>query len=434
MRLSVGNILIILCLSTIYLSGQSHEERFAKLYPVFNQEKVWAGRFFGAIDGRMNVSMYLAKNKAGDFRGLYTYDSSGLTFQLEGDTDADSLVNLKEIDSLQRVTGSFIGYIDDGVFSGDWSDYKQYQGFSFELINGDFPKNAGWYLMLHSTKNDDVVAMVERRSAITTFTFSYQNELFKTILEQRHDKSHLYYGTIENAEGLISEILVSLNPDLYYMEMTDADEKKHSIRLRKESQIELIGRDHTTFASSVAILYPHSDNPIFNSWIFEGLKPWYESEIKKMAQLDVQVEDYMHDERFSKNALAEVSLDFVGEELLSGFIRFSSSMTDTVLEKPFIYSLQKNKEMLLSDFFTKGQDMPQMISTLSIGKKWAESTYENEDGSLPAYELISISPFGLIMRSRFSTLVGQNEILIHKNELLTFKKDNDTARKHRLWQ
>ena len=430
----ISGIVILFFYFVSNLEGQSPEARFAKLYPVFNQQKTWSEQWYGTLDGRMHVSMYLARNKDGAFRGVYNYESSGLSFQLEGEIDDEGLINLKEIDSLQRVTGSLVGDIHNDVFSGEWQDYKQYQSLPFELLLGKYPENAGAYQYFKAPKFNDVKALVERKSGSVIISIIHEGEFLKTILEQDQDKKFLFRGTLENSEGIISEILVSLNPDLYYMEIVDDEGKRKSIRLAEQSKMTLIARDHTTFGSTVALLYPFCENTLFNSWMFEELKMWYHVEIKKMARLDQNMSDFMHEERFSKNALAEVSLDLVTNDLVSGIMRFSSSMTDTVRERPFIYSLSKNKELHLSDFFTKNTHIKMAVENLLETEHWYESINPTDDDVYPPYELVTLSNFGLMLRSRFSTLNGQNEVLIHMKALKPYLANNDLARKYGIWQ
>lgn len=434
MRIKSATIILCMLLFRILASGQSQEDRFARIYPVFNQHKNWSARWFGTIDGRMHVSMYLARNKDNEYRGLYTYESSGLSFQLEGEMNDEGLINLKEIDSLQRVTGSFVGDIHQDVFSGEWQDYKQYQSMPFELLSGKFPDDAGSYQVFRAPRFPDITLLIEKKSGLVYLTILRNGEFIKTILEQKPDKVYLYKGTLENSEGSLSEVLFSLNPNLYYIEILDEDTRRLSIRLEEQVRIPNIARDHTTFGSTVALLYPHTQNQKFNSWIFEKLKSWYSEQITKMADLDQNISDFMHEERFSKNAIAEVTLDLTSNDLISGLIRYSSSLSDSVIEETFIYSLAKNRELSLAEFFPKGSNMATIIQELGQGEKIYETIAVSEDEGMPSWDLVSLSNFGLMLRSRFSTLIGQSEALIHPDLVRPFLSKNELSKKPGIWQ
>ena len=139
-------------------------EDFVKAFPVFSTNISWSKLYHGYLDGDTEVEMYLAKDQK-EYKGLYRYISSGLTFHLEGSYDQDGLLYLKEIDSLFRVTGYMVGDFEKEKFEGEWRDYAQIHSLPInvsEQLDTTYKQNTNnWYMYLSGIRYPEIRFTVE---------------------------------------------------------------------------------------------------------------------------------------------------------------------------------------------------------------------------------------------------------------------------------
>ena len=410
-------------------------EDFVKAFPVFSTNISWSKLYHGYLDGDTEVEMYLAKDQK-EYKGLYRYISSGLTFHLEGSYDQDGLLYLKEIDSLFRVTGYMVGDFEKEKFEGEWRDYAQIHSLPVnvsEQLDTTYEQNTNnWYMYLSGIRYPEIRFLVEKKHENVSAFFHFGGDLLEASLSLIPGRKNLYTGTYSNLNDETKEIFLSLNPELAYFETTDSLDRKVSFRLNSEAILPLATKDFTVYTTRMTALTPTVQTKNFNLWLDTKIAYWWEDQLSRAKLYNTHMEDFSHSERFIKGANIDVIMDLVTTSLISGRFILQSSFTDTIHEIPFIYHISKDKEVSLAELYPKKTDIELIIQHIISGRIVYQKI-PSDEVSKP-YVFPTLSHFGLSIRTAFDPIDGQDQMIINSRDVLPMMNKNNIIKKSGIWQ
>ena len=176
------------------------------------------------------------------------------------------------------------------------------------------------------------------------------------------------------------------------------------------------------FDDKFSMVYPISSSEKFNTWI---LANWAEKYGSSGKSIHKQQNNYSVSDRVSHEEYGNVHLDFFNDKMISGIFILQSSKYAEATELPFAYNFDREKEIAIAEIFLPGNDVAVLIEQMVAGLK-----NERGDGDEFArfqakeYRLVSISWEGLVCRTPFSTIYGQDKVIVAKDKLKPYLKKN----------
>jgi hypothetical protein len=381
----------------------------------------WLKDFKGYYDQNHAIRMVLATDNNA-FKGAYEYLSSGEKFYLDGNYDGAQIV-LVESDSLGRTTGIFKGDMNDEAFYAEWSDPKNIAAVPVFLTTENQTVNPcgnlGWAHNF-AVKGQDSIKRVS--------VWKYEEEI--NVL--------LFYPSTQVLLQMecLDDQCFQLNQN-----NADMDEERHwHIDLEKQMMVNIVDQRETLytlkstkslyfdcssymdFDDKFSMVYPISSSEKFNAWISEI---WAEKYGSSGKYIHKQQNNYSVSDRVSHEEYGNVHLDFFNDKMVSGIFILQSSKYAEANELPFVYYFDKDKEISIAEIFLPGNNsavlIEQMIADIKNDRGEGDefARFQAKD-----YRLVSIGWEGLVCRTPFSTIYGQDKIIVGKEKLKPYLKKN----------
>lgn len=381
----------------------------------------WLRDFKGYYDQNHAIRMVLATDNNA-FKGAYEYLSSGEKFYLDGNYDGAQIV-LVESDSLGRTTGIFKGDMNDEAFYAEWSDPKNIAAVPVFLTTENQTVNPcgnlGWAHNF-AVKGQDSIKRVS--------VWKYEEEI--NVL--------LFYPSTQVLLQMecLDDQCFQLNQN-----NADMDEERHwHIDLEKQMMVNIVDQRETLytlkstkslyfdcssymdFDDKFSMVYPISSSEKFNAWISEI---WAEKYGSSGKYIHKQQNNYSVSDRVSHEEYGNVHLDFFNDKMVSGIFILQSSKYAEANELPFVYYFDKDKEISIAEIFLPGNNsavlIEQMIADIKNDRGEGDefARFQAKD-----YRLVSIGWEGLVCRTPFSTIYGQDKIIVGKEKLKPYLKKN----------
>lgn len=380
----------------------------------------WLKDLKGNIDQTHEIRMVLATDNT-LFKGAYEILSSNEKFYLDGNYDGDQIV-LVESDSIGRTTGIIKGDMNDDVLYAEWFDPKntvQLPLYASAAGISPFPcGNIGWAHFL-SVKGPDSLRKITvlKYEDRVELQLIYPGSSFLHEMECQDDDCR---KLSHSPQELDDQTLYQLDLDKNILiGILDTKETLHQLK-----SIKSIYFDCTTymdFDEKFSLVYPISSSQKFNDWI---TKEWVEkygaARHSKKQQGNISVS-----ERLGHEEYGSFYLDFFNDKILSGLFTVQSSKYAQATEIPLIYGFEKEKVLLLQDLFLPGVDAMAVIhEQVAAIKKMRQDNDEFGVFKAVDYQYITCNHLGLLCRTTFSTLYGQDTILLPVADLSRYLKKN----------
>ncbi|HRD06763.1 MAG: hypothetical protein U0V54_06710 [Saprospiraceae bacterium] len=381
----------------------------------------WLKDFKGYFDQNHAIRMVLATDNNA-FKGAYEYLSSGEKFYLDGNYDGEQIV-LVESDSLGRTTGIFKGDMNDEAFYAEWSDPKNIAAVPVFLTTESQTVNPcgnlGWAHHF-AVKGQDSIKKIsvwkyEEEINVQLFYPSTQMLLQMECLDDQCYQLNQNNADIDEEShwhiDLEKKIMVNI-----------VDQRETLYNLKSTKSLYFDCASYMDFDDKFSMVYPISSSEKFNTWI---LANWAEKYGSSGKSIHKQQNNYSVSDRVSHEEYGNVHLDFFNDKMISGIFILQSSKYAEATELPFAYNFDREKEIAIAEIFLPGNDVAVLIEQMVAGLK-----NERGDGDEFArfqakeYRLVSISWEGLVCRTPFSTIYGQDKVIVAKDKLKPYLKKN----------
>ena len=381
----------------------------------------WLKDFKGFYDQCHEIRMVLATDN-NSFKGAYEFLSSGEKFYLDGNYDGEQII-LVESDSLGRTTGIFKGDMNDDAFYAEWSDPKNIAQVTVYLSTGKpsvFPcGNIGW-AHHYSAKGPDSLKKVsvwkyEDQVQILLFYPGSHRRIEMECLDDQCQELNQLTGDIDD------ESHWNLSIDKQSL-INVIDQKEYLYNLKSNKSIYFDCKTFMDFDDKYSLVYPISGSIKFNNWVMSAWTDKYSNSGKYSHK---QQNNFSVSDRVSHEEYGNVILDFFNDKLISGVFTIQSSKYAEATEIPFTYLFEKDKEVSIAEIF-----LPEVAQDSVVEQLVKEIKVDRADGdefsryAAGTYRILSISAEGLVCRTPFSTLYGQDKIVLDKEKLKRYLKKN----------
>ena len=380
----------------------------------------WLKDLKGNFDQTHEIRMVLATDNT-LFKGAYEILSSKEKFYLDGNYDGEQIV-LVESDSLGRTTGVIRGDMNEDVLYAEWSDPKNtVQLPVYVAAEGTSPYpcgNIGWAHYL-SVKGPDSL----KKISVLKYEDRVELQLFYPASSVSHEMECL-----DDECRLLSHTPQNLEDQSQYQLDTDkntligiTDTKETLYQLKSIKSIYFDCSTYMDFDEKFSLVYPISASQKFNTWI---VKEWVEK-YGVARHHKRQQGNFSVSERLSHEEYGSFQLDFFNDKILSGLFTIQSSKYAQATEIPITYWFEKERTIVLQDLFLPGIDALAVIQDqVAMIKKMRQDNDEFTTFSAADYQYITCNSSGLLCRTTFSTVYGQDTILLPVEDIRKYLRKN----------
>lgn len=380
----------------------------------------WLKDLKGNFDQTHEIRMVLATDNT-SFKGAYEILSSKEKFYLDGNYDGEQIV-LVESDSLGRTTGIIKGDMNDDVLYAEWSDPKntvQLPLYVAAAASSPYPcGNIGWAHFL-SVKGPDSLKKIsvlkyEDRVELVLF---YPGSSVRHVMECLDDRCRLMMHTPQELEDQ-TQYQLDLDKNILTGIL---DTRETLYQLKSIKSIYFDCATYMDFDDKFSLVYPIAASQKFNNWI---VKEWVEkygaTRHHKKHQGNISVSERMGHEEYGS-----FHLDFFNDKMISGLFTIQSSKYAQATEIPMTYWFDKEKSIELQELFLPGIDAMAVIQEqVKAIKNLRQDNDEFASFQATDYQYFTYNQYGLLCRTTFSTVYGQDTILLPVSELSRYLKKN----------
>ncbi len=424
--------------------GQSQStEREHAVYQLFDkpQKIKWLRHYKGRIDDLNDITMTLAFDGK-SCKGMLVYLRSKETFQLKG-TIKDGLLDLKEIDQQEEVSGYIRGQITELRLVGEWSN---------------FDYSIGGMLDLHQVETEVIVPTY---CGNNKWIYHYKGLLLggasELILQKDADNSLrgvLYYETTQKSYYLQGELDENM---LFSMQLKDEhaqikgtlsgslveaqtinatfqapSEQKGVATYQLEDEMLVGCVEFADYMSSYDITYPKTQHRQFNEWIDQLTEDWvyscrqYTEEVRKLNQKPAPAL------RAKVRAYAWSDLEMLSDEIISGFITYSNTWSVGLRGQAFNFDLRSGREIMISDIFIDNFDHSRFLKKYISKNIDKHRLYRNSQYrewlATTMFPYFTIHKEGISFCSNFNATYGQQRVTIPYSDLIPYLHKENPVR------
>lgn len=380
----------------------------------------WLKDLKGNFDQTHEIRMVLATDNT-LFKGAYEILSSKEKFYLDGNYDGEQIV-LVESDSLGRTTGIIKGDMNDDILYAEWSDPKNTVQLSVYAAAGGISPypcgNIGWahYLSVKGPDSLKKISVIKYEDKVALQLF-YPASSVLHEMECLDDECRLLSHTPQDLED---QTLYQLDIDKNTL-IGILDTKETLYQLKSVKSIYFDCSTYMDFDEKFSLVYPISASQKFNTWIVnEWVEKYGAARHHKRQQGNFSVS-----ERLSHEEYGSFRLDFFNDKILSGLFTIQSSKYAQTTEIPITYWFEKEKSIAIQDLFLPGIDALAVIhEQVDSIKKMRLDNDEFATFSAADYQYITCTSLGLLCRTTFSTVYGQDTILLPVEDIRKYLRKN----------
>ena len=410
------------------------------VYGFFSKPKKiqWLEHYKGRIDGKNQVSVTLAYDGK-SCKGLLNYLTSGEKLMLDGKLKANELV-LLEINQKGTVTGQYEGYIQGKNIHLNWSNLDNTLGSNIRLTQSKKEEKSlvscsseNWIKKFVGALNSDNVELYLQANG--------QNNLKGVAYFPNENKSYTLEGEIIN----IDQIDIEIKDDNHNLKGTFQgvirDENNLSVNYfdQKGNRTPVVFSnqeimpveclEYADYAANYEISIPISHDEIFEGWINEITKNWVKDCSDRVFQCRSQSNTSDPGSRSSVRAHAWSNIDYFDDRLISGFLTFENTWSETIEIVPVNFDFHEGKEILLQDILKEGVNLNLLVSKF-LNENISRHTMYNDYGfrkwmSEQSFTHFMIHKDGLTFCTPFSSIYGRQRVKISFQDLKPYMVENN---------
>ena len=427
-------ITVILGCSTASFGQRSATEIAVR--NLFEQKEniYWFRYYKGRMDGLNDISISLAYDGR-SCKGYLTYLRSRERFQLEGTIIGDNQVKIKELDKSGAVSGYFEGEIKGAYLNAEWNNYNYSIGGTVSLRQVEKEPRLPSYC-----GEDKWIKQYEGVLIGEAFTLLLQktsNNLIKGVAYSKFNdfvvsgniNEHLQLDLIfRNALNIEVGTLKGNHSNAYQMggNYIDAKGNTSSSTFQLVQQLDMGCIEYADYITSYDITYPKTKNPSFNQWMDKQAMSWVISCRDRVQKIKTSFPSKQPYLRATERAYAWTDIVYLSDELISGYVHFSTTWTEEDQTQMFNFDLKRGKPLGAEDIFKgrykrfirnqiKNEFKRNRFYTKSDFRKWILKT---------GFTLFTIREEGIYFSTKFNAIYGQQHVLIPFGKLKPYLRKN----------
>jgi len=426
-------IILLFCISFgLKLQGQKTLnliEARKEVKSMFDNDvkNLWINVLSGKLDNIHLVDMVIGTD-GNICKGLYTFRSSGITFYFEGE-DIDDHLKLIEYNKKGKHTGYILGNYDGKKFETRWLDPKKELFYSLNLDFVNLPEDYTpiecdhriWYSCYEGKiDNSNWKINVYREGDIfKIFQHIDQSKTFEIITCPFPNCESVTY-TFKNGKW---KLFLNNEPNELVIQQLKGEEEGAFYSLKNVNTARFDCYEYADYTTRLEIVKPVIKNNKFNEWMDSQLKQWRSESEKHIFYQTAEESSYS--ERWQKLGYAWVELDIMTTNVISGTIYMQSSWNKKTEKVSFIFDLKTSKIVDPKDLFEKNLDFTEYFSKVITAKKKELGIKDptlNKWVQTQPFDFVTLKDKAFSFKTRFSSIYGEQEILVPYSELKEFLK------------
>lgn len=378
--------------------------------------------FEGALESYHPIQMVLAFDGK-SCSGYYKFNSSGISFQLEGDLEPDSSITFVELDKSDQISGYLTGIYSDDSFQLLWRDVKKLTELNLDLLRVDqftesfnfsqekslvkiVAKSYGKQIDLWQDVKEQSINIVGKN--FPYFSFDYKCNSDCTKIESKELRTGSTYHTFQ---------MIPFNDEKETITFFKKDGTKYLFVGEKE---ETIYMKHKTFADyrvMIDLSYPVTKSFKFNKWVETNINKVQEQLLDEIYESIIEDQGDIPDERYQFESYSWYDIDYISKDVISGTITHTKSWKSSTEKIAFIFDNREQEMLEVRDLFKSNFDYEGFITEFLKERKDNLSSGTSSGPKLKwikedDFDNISINEMGLICNSDYSVIFGDNKIII----------------------
>lgn len=412
----------VLCAQTSSVA----EERIRNMFPD-NQKLQWVRYYKGRIDDVHDVA--LTVGCVGDtLRGSLIYLRSKEEFSLLGLVKKDSFL-LQELDVQDSTTGRLNLRLNLKTLSGTWSNAdNSIGGIAISLTEvseePNLPSFCGDNKWIHYyrgiVENDDVEILMQRAAFNEIRGVGYFKKLNRncSVKGEWDEKNNLLILNFKDAQNNKIGSLKGRyrTPEEIAATYTFPNGQKVFATFTMDDDLKIGCMENADYTMSYDITYPKTKDQSFNIWIEKIVNTWLDDNKKIIAEAKTNTLKIKPTLRNFARAYAWTDLEYYSPDVISGYLTFGASWSQTATERMFTYDFTTEKELTLANLFNQGVDYQSVVRNYILleiqkNKLYQNDTYKSWIISQP-YDSFSLRRDGLTFSTQPSMLFGKQSVTV----------------------
>lgn len=398
-----------------------------------NEVKYYKGRIDDISD--VTVSLTFDRNNC---KGELVYLRSKDKFRLQG-SRKDDLLQLKEFNQENKVTGYFNGKIEGTTIRLDWRNKSEIVGHSLSLEEvarqPDFPTFCGnnkWISAYKGRmKNKDISILLQRVDNNRILGHAYfENDREKMLIRgylsanQNLNLNFFKENTLEDIGTLRGIFKEKQNLRVSFYNTQNVQE---FVSLKLEKSLNVSCLEYADYYTNYDFLFPKSEDAIFNEVMVLLTKDWIEECRKHSQQSRKKTADVAS--RASQRAYSWTDIELLTDDFISGMLTYHTTWSEQERTKTFNYDLTTNSVIELKDIFKKGFNYQSFVKKYISEEIKKEAIYKH-DAEFRKWITIEEFPFFTIGKDGISFFTEFHFIYGRQRVLIPYKKMKSNIRKN----
>ncbi|RMG88282.1 MAG: hypothetical protein D6714_00970 [Bacteroidetes bacterium] len=429
-------LLIGLLLAVIPSFSQSIEEALRNQFP--NPSKVEFIKYYKGKMDDVNQVVLLLAHDGKICKGLMKYVKSETIFSLEGMIWGQRF-QLTELDEAKNVTGILKGTIKTNTVEAQWHNFDRRIEHQLVLTETrsfeDPPTPCGedkWYnLYIGKSSGVNVELILQKIGERELTGIAYLNgqgyELEGEL--DAEDKIQVYFkkylGT--NFAQLSGNFK---NRNFFRATLIDEDGLSRNLTFKLKEQLRVGCVEYADFSTSFDFIYPKSKNDFLNDWLRKTINEWAQN-CRHYAK---RQREQTPESRGTQHASGWCQLDVYSNDLISGFLFFSSNWEPHKRGVSFNFDPKADRFLTFDDLFKPHFNQNQFIKNIVpvvfknhplYGDELFRNWIENE-ATFPHFIL---RRDGINFSTDFDPIFGRQNVTIPIEELKPYLNEHPVFRK-----
>ncbi|MEL6925229.1 MAG: hypothetical protein AAFO94_14370, partial [Bacteroidota bacterium] len=196
------------------------------------------------------------------------------------------------------------------------------------------------------------------------------------------------------------------------------------IRFEMTEEMEVGCIEYADYISSYDITYPKTQHPSFDQWMDQQAMNWVVTCRDRVKKVKVTHPVKNPQLRATERAYAWTELSYLSDELISGYLNFSDTWSETDRSRMINFDLRQQRELTVEDVF-KGRYEKFVRST--IRKAFKKNRYYSDADfrkwiSKEGFTLFTVRAEGISFSTSFHPIYGQQHVLVPFRRLKPYLK------------
>jgi len=398
----------------------------------------WEKKFTGSFDDLYAIEMTIHSDN-GQISGEYMYSQSGEVFQLEGYITDNSLL-LEEISSEVGTCGYFRGILNNGIYSGTWTDHSETRSMNFHLDEISADHDQSWNCGENKWTNK--------------FSGKINNETLNVLLSKDADNqlsgwvvmANIYYRLIgdcvaEYCSG--AELILMANnivvgnmrikqtsSQMYEASINTPEIIDRSVVLILEQDYKMDCLTWSDFGLIADAVFIKTGERKFDEFLYNLVSEKFKASIQEYFTIKDELKEFSRNDRNRWSYHAWNDIHYISDRIISGIITMVGSTKPDATRIAYIFDVGKGRNLQLDDF-VKDQVLieKQLQKELESMTKVTEfETAFSEWVLKDSLTLVSLKPHGISFSTGFHPVFGEYTIVIPYGELNDQLKRNNLTK------